>query len=335
MPEALRGRQKAAILLVSLGPELSSRIYRYLNETDIERLTLEIAALQKVPQEVRDHVMEEFHELVLGQAYLSQGGLAYARDLLERALGAQKAVEILHRLTQSLQVRPFDFLRRAEPTQVLSFIQGEHPQTIALILTYMDPEQAAQILSGLPPDRQTDVARRMALMEPTPPEVVREVERILERKLSSLVSAERTPTGGLDAVVQVLNRVDRSTERTILEQLAREEPDLAEEIKKRLFVFEDVVLLDDRALQRVLREVDLSRDLPLALKVASDEVKSKIMRNLSSRAAENLEENIQFLGPVRLRDVEEAQQKIVAVIRRLEEEGEIVIARGGGDQIVV
>lgn len=226
-------------------------------------------------------------------------------------------------------------MRRADPLQILNFIQQEHPQTIALILAYLHPEQAAVVLSGLPPERRADVARRLALMERTSPELIREVERVLERKLSSVLGEEGTVAGGLQAVVQVLNNVDRGTERSIMEVLEVTDPELAEEIKKRMFVFEDIVLLDDRSLQRVLREVDLNEDLPLALKAVSEDVKQKIFRNLSQRAVEILQENLSYLGPVRLRDVEEAQQKIVNIIRRLEEEGEIVIARGGQDEVVV
>jgi flagellar motor switch protein FliG len=329
------GRQKAAVLLISLGPEISAQVFRHLREEEIEQLTLEIANVRKVSPDSRARVFEEFMQMSCAREYMARGGIEYAKELLEKALGTQKALDILHRLTATLQVRPFDFARKTDPGQLRNFIQNEHPQTIALVLAYLQAEQAATILSALPPELQADVARRIALMDRTSPEIIREVERVLERKLSSLTTQDFAAAGGLEAVVEVLNRVDRSTEKSIMETLGINDPQLAEEIKKRMFLFEDIVTLDDRSVQRILREVDLNRDLPMALKVASEEVKHKIFRNLSKRAVENLKENMDYLGPVRLREVEEAQQKIVNVIRRLEEEGEVVIARGGGEEIVV
>lgn len=334
-PGELTPRRKAAILMISLGPELAARVFRYLREDEIEKLTLEIANTDRVLPEEREAVLEECRDLALAHSYLAQGGIDYARELLIQALGHQKAMDVIARLTSTMQVRPFEFIRRVGPDQILNFIQQEHPQTIALILAYLHPEQAAAVLSGLPPEQRADVARRLALMERTSPELLREVERVLERKLSSVLGDETTAAGGLQAVVQVLNHVDRGTERSIMEALEVSDPELADEIKKRMFMFEDIVLLDDRSVQRVLREVDLNEDLPLALKAASEEVRQKIFRNLSHRAAEILQENLSYLGPVRLRDVEEAQQKIVNIIRRLEEEGEIVIARGGQDEVIV
>ena len=330
----MNGKQKAAVLLISLGPNLSAQILKHLGEDEIEKLTLEIANQRKLSSEQKDKVMHEFHQLCMAKEYLSSGGLEYARDVLEKALGADKAVTIINRLTSSLQIRPFDFARKTDPSQLLNFIQNEHPQTIALIMAYLQPDQAGAILSGLPPDRQIDVARRIATMDRTSPEVIRDVERILERKLSSIATEDFTTAGGVDSVVEVLNRVDRTTERTIVESLEVQDPELAEEIKKRMFVFENVVMLDDRSLQMVLREVD-SKELGLALKAASSDVAEKIYKNMSKRAAEMLREEIDFMGPVRIRDVEEAQQKIVAVIRRLEEAGEIVISRGRGEDVLV
>lgn len=330
----MNGKQKAAVLLISLGPNLSSQILKHLGEDEIEKLTLEIANQRKLTSEQKEKVMHEFHELCMAREYLSSGGLDYARDILEKALGADKAISIINRLTSSLQIRPFDFARKTDPSQLLNFIQNEHPQTIALIMAYLQPDQAGAILSGLPPDRQIDVARRIATMDRTSPEVIRDVERILERKLSSIATEDFTTAGGVDSVVEVLNRVDRTTERTIVESLEVQDPELAEEIKKRMFVFENVVLLDDRSLQMVLREVD-SKELGLSLKAASSDVAEKIYKNMSKRAAEMLREEIDFMGPVRIRDVEEAQQKIVAVIRRLEEAGEIVISRGRGEDVLV
>jgi flagellar motor switch protein FliG len=330
----LSGKQKAAILLIALGPDISSQVLKHLREDEIEKLTLEIANQRKIPQEVKDTVVAEFHQMCLAQEFISSGGIEYARDILEKALGAEKAVTIINKLTSSLQIRPFDFARKTDPAQLLNFIQNEHPQTIALIMAYLQPDQSAIILSALAPDRQVDVARRIATMDRTSPDVIKDVEKILERKLSSLVTQDFTAAGGVDSIVDVLNRVDRTTERTIIENLEVQHPELAEEIKKRMFVFEDLVMLDDRSLQLVLREVD-SKELALALKASSSEVGEKIFKNMSKRASEMLREEIEFMGPVRIRDVEEAQQKIVNVIRRLEESGEIVVSRGKGDEMIV
>jgi flagellar motor switch protein FliG len=330
----LTGRQKAAILLISLGPDVSASVYKHLSEEEIEKLTLEISNVRQVTTDEKEEVLEEFHQIALAQNYIAQGGIAYAKEVLEKALGPEKAMDIINRLTSALMVRPFDFARKADPMQILNFIQNEHPQTIALILSYLEPAQAGQILSALPQEMQADVARRIALMDSTSPDIINEVEQILERRLSTTVVQDYTQAGGIEAVVEVLNQVDRSTERTILDALEIQDPELAEEIKKRMFVFEDIVTLDNRAIQRVIREVD-NNDLMLALKVASDEVKEVVFRNMSTRMAETFKEEMQYMGPVRLRDVEEAQSRIVAVIRRLEEAGEIVIARGGGDDIIV
>ncbi|MBM7659365.1 flagellar motor switch protein FliG [Bacillus mesophilus] len=330
----LSGRQKAAILLISLGPDVSASIYKHLSEEEIEKLTLEISGVRKVDGSSKDEVLEEFHQIAIAQDYISQGGISYAKQVLEKALGAESAANIINRLTSSLQVKPFDFARKADPAQILNFIQNEHPQTISLVLSYLDPNQAGQILSELPQEMQADIARRIALMDSTSPEVINEVEQILERKLSATVTQDYTQTGGVEAVVEVLNGVDRSTERTILDALEIQDPELAEEIKKRMFVFEDIVTLDSRAIQRVIRDVE-NADLMLSLKVASEEVKEIVFGNMSKRMADTFKEEMEFMGPVRLRDVEEAQSRIVAIIRRLEEAGEIVIARGGGDDIIV
>ncbi|WP_078430994.1 flagellar motor switch protein FliG [Alkalihalobacterium alkalinitrilicum] len=331
---SLTGRQKAATLLISLGPDVSAQVYKHLTEEEIEKLTLEIANVRKVDSSLKEEILDQFHQLAMAQDYIAQGGIGYAKSVLEKALGEAEAMEIINRLTSTLQVRPFDFARKADPSQILNFIQNEHPQTIALILSYLDSVQAAQILSELPQEVQADVAKRIALMDSTSPEIVNEVESILEQKLSATVTQDYTAAGGIEAVVEVLNSVDRSTERTILDALEIQDPELAEEIKKRMFVFEDIVTLDNRSIQRVIRDVE-NEDLQLSLKVASDEVKDIIFTNMSQRMAETFKEEMEFMGPVRLRDVEEAQSRIVAVIRRLEEAGEIVIARGGGDDIIV
>ncbi|MGV2941105.1 flagellar motor switch protein FliG [Mesobacillus sp. LC4] len=330
----LTGKQKAAILLISLGPDVSASVYKHLSEEEIEKLTLEISGVKKVDSMAKEEILEEFHSIALAQDYITQGGIGYAKTVLEKALGIDQAAVIINRLTSSLQVRPFDFARKADAGQILNFIQNEHPQTIALILSYLDSAQAGQILSELPQEVQADIARRIAVMDSTSPEIINEVEQILERKLSATVTQDYTQTGGIEAVVDVLNGVDRATERTILDALEIQDPELAEEIKKRMFVFEDIVTLDNRAIQRVIRDCE-NEDLMLALKVSSDEVKEIVFKNMSKRMVETFQDEMEFMGPVRLRDVEEAQSRIVAIIRRLEEAGEIVIARGGGDDIIV
>ncbi|WP_163530561.1 flagellar motor switch protein FliG [Halobacillus ihumii] len=330
----LTGKQKAAVLLISLGPDVAAQIYKHLTEEEMEKLTLEISSVQKVDTAQKEEVLDQFHQIALAQDYISQGGIGYAKTVLEKALGEQEASNIIGRLTSSLQVKPFDFARRADPNQILNFIQNEHPQTIALILSYLDAAQSGQILSELPQELQADVARRIATMDSTSPEIINQIESILEKKLSATVTQDYTETGGIQAVVEVLNGVDRSTERTILDALEIQDPELAEEIKKRMFVFEDIVTLDNRAIQRVIREVD-NDDLRLSLKVSSDEVKALVFTNMSERMAETFKEEMEIMGPVRLRDVEEAQTRVVGTIRRLEEVGEIVVARGGGDDIIV
>ncbi|MBO9540984.1 flagellar motor switch protein FliG [bacterium] len=330
----LTGKQKAAALLVALGPETSSQILKYLgNNEDIEALTLEVANLGKLPPEDTEDILEEFYHVLQANQYISTGGVGYARELLTKALGPEKAEEILHRLSESLTALPFEFIRQADPMQILNFIQNEHPQTIALILAYMKPEQAALVVSGLPSDLQTDVATRIAQMDRTTPAVLREVEKVLERKFSAVMSQDFTNAGGIKALVSMLNSVDRGTEKTILESLEEQNPDLAEEIKKLMFVFEDIVILDDRSIQRILREVD-TKELSLALKGSNEEVRAKVFKNMSERMGKIVRDELDFMGPVRVRDVEEVQQKIVSIIRALEERGEIIVSRGGGDELL-
>ncbi|MDR2103572.1 MAG: flagellar motor switch protein FliG [Treponema sp.] len=328
------GRQKAAIFLVTIGSDISAEIFKYLREDEIETLTFEIARLETIEPDQKDAILAEFQELMMANQFISMGGIDYARELLEKSLGSQKAIDIINRLTSSLQVRPFDFIRRTDPAHLLNFIQQEHPQTIALILAYLEPNKASVILQNLPHEVQSDVARRIATMDRTSPEVLREVERVLEKKLSTLSSEDYTAAGGVESIVEILNLVDRASEKQIIEALEDEDPELAEEIKKRMFVFEDIVMLDDRAIQKVLREVD-SQELAKALKSVDTEVQDKIFRNMSKRAAGMLKEDMEYMGPVRLKDVEEAQQKIVSIIRHLEDTGEIVVARSGEDELVV
>lgn len=334
MAEELSGIQKAAVLLIALGPEKSATIFKHLKEDEIETLTLEIANTRSVSQAVKDKVLDEFYEVCLAQQYIAEGGVGYARELLEKALGEDRAKEVIGKLTASLQVRPFEFVRKTDASQLLNFIQDEHPQTIALILSYLPSGQAAQIIASLAPDKQTDVAKRIAQMDRTSPDVIKEVERVLEQKLASLVNQDYTIVGGVDSIVEILNTVDRGTEKNIMETLEIEEPELADEIRKKMFVFEDILSLDDKSIQRVLREVD-NNELAVALKGSNEEVQGVIFNNLSKRLATMIKEDMDFMGPVRLKDVEEAQQKIVNVIRKLEDSAEIVISRGGGDEIIV
>ncbi len=332
--DKISGLQKAAILLIALGPERSAGIFKHLKEEEIEELTLEIANTRSITPQVKDEIINEFYEVCLAQQYIAEGGISYAKELLEKALGTEKAMDVIGRLTASLQVKPFEFVRKTDASQLLNFIQDEHPQTIALILSYLAPGQAANLISALSPEKQADVARRIAVMDRTSPEVIKEVERVLESKLSSLVNQDYTIIGGVDAVVEILNAVDRGTEKHIMESLEIEEPELADEIRKKMFVFEDILLLDDRAIQRVLRDV-ATDDLTVALKSTNEQVQAAIFNNMSKRLAVMVKEDMEFMGPVRMKDVEEAQQKIVNVIRKLEDAGEIIISRGGGDDIVV
>lgn len=330
----LNGVQKAAILLITLGPDKASNVFKHLKEDEIEQLTLEIANTRSVSQSLKEEVLDEFYEVCLAQQYIAEGGIGYAKDLLEKALGAEKAMEVIGKLTASLQVRPFEFIRKIDASQILNFIQDEHPQTIALILSYLSTGQASTIIAQLPQDKQADVAKRIAQMDRTSPDVIKEVERVLERKLSSLANQDYTIAGGVDSIVEILNTVDRGTEKHIMETLEIDEPELADEIRKKMFVFEDILTLDDRSIQRVLREVD-NNELAVALKSANEEVQNAIFNNLSKRLATMIREDMDFMGPVRMKDVEEAQQKIVNIIRKLEDSGEIVTSRGGGDELVV
>lgn len=328
------GVQKAAILLIALGPEKSATIFKHLKDEEIEELTLEIANTRSVSPQMKEDVLEEFYQVCLAQQYIAEGGIGYAKEVLEKALGAEKAHDVMSKLTASLQVRPFEFIRKTDASQLLNFIQDEHPQTIALILSYLPATQSSAIIATLPLEKQADVAKRIAQMDRTSPDVIKEVERVLERKLASLVNQDYTIVGGVDAIVEILNQVDRGTEKHIMESLEIEEPELADEIKRKMFVFEDILALDDKTIQRVLRDVD-NNDLGIALKGAGEEVQNVIFNNLSKRLSTMIREDMEFMGPVRMKDVEEAQQKIVNIIRKLEDTGEIIIARGGGDEIVV
>ena len=304
-------------------------------ERDIQRITYEIANTTTVSTTEKSEILEEFIQMNKAKDYILEGGFDYAKDLLSKALGSQKAKEILEKVSEETQqYRPFALARKADSIQLLNIISNEHPQTIALILCYVNVEKAAQILSELPQEVQEEVAYRIAVMNTTSPTVIKEVEKTLNMKLSSIVRNEVTSIGGLQSIVDILNQVDRSTEKNIMEALERQDPEIAEKVKESMFVFEDIIALDDVAIQRILREVD-GKDLALALKGSSEEVSEAIFRNQSKRAAASMKEDIEFLGPVRIADVEKAQTKILAVIRRLDESGEIVIARGGEDAVII
>ncbi|HXL04555.1 MAG: flagellar motor switch protein FliG [Firmicutes bacterium] len=329
----LSGKEKAAITVVALGARVASEIFQHLDERKIEQLTMEIANLGRVPPDLKEQVLDEFYDSCESQKYIS-GDLSYVQQVLERALGRPRAIEIVEKIAASLQEQPFSFAREIDASQLTSFIENEHPQTIALVLAHLHTDQAASVLSLLPKEVQTEVAKRLAEMDRTSPEVVQEVEKVLKDRLLSIGGQDYTAAGGIGALVDILNRADRATEKTILEDLEEQDPVLAEEVKKLMFVFEDIVLLDDRSIQTVLKEVDM-KDLALALKAASEAVMKRIISNMSDRAAEMLKEDIEFMGPVRLRIVEDAQQRIVNIIRRLDDAGEIVISRGKEDEILV
>lgn len=333
--EKLKGRRKAAALLITLGKERSADVLRHLNEEDIERLTWEISALGELPPEDRRSVVEQFEEAAVGHNVISLGGLEYAEDLLRMALGPDKAQELIDRLSATSPTVPFGFLRHLNVQQLVNFLSSEHAQTVSLLLSFIPSEKAAQVLSSMEPAFATEVAQRIAVMDRAHPEIVDEVESVLRRKLSAVLqpSRETQVVGGIEVLVNLLKHSDRGTERSIIEELEESDPDLADAIKKRMFVFENISGLDDRSIQRILREVEV-RDLALALKATSAEVKEKILQNMSSRAAAMLQEDMQASGPVRLKQVEEAQARIVDVIRRLDDAEEIVIARGGDDELV-
>jgi flagellar motor switch protein FliG len=333
--EKLTGIQKAAILFITLGPDASSGIIKKLPEKDIQKITYEIANITSVKAEQRQSILDEFMGMNKAKDFLLEGGVDYARNLLSKALGSQRAKDILEKvMEETQQYRPFSIVRKADAHQLLNVMANEHPQTIALIMCYMQPDKAAQIMSELPLDLQSEVSYRIATMSSISPMVVKEIEKVLNGKLSSVIRTDSAVIGGIDSLVDILNQVDRTTEKNITEGLEREDAELAEKIKESMFVFEDIITLDDVAIQRILREIDI-KDLSLALKGCSEEVANIIFKNQSKRAAASLKEDMEFLGPVRLMDVEKAQQKIVGILRRLDEAGEIVLSRGGEDAIIL
>ncbi len=326
---SLKGIEKAAILLVQIGEERASEIFRHLGDSEVEALSLEIAKSRKVPANVSRDVLGEAVETVLAEDYIAEGGVDYARNILERSLGSSRAEELIGRLSATIERRPFEFLRRTPPEQIHVFLRNEAPQTIALVIANLHTTLAAQVLSHLEPEEQADVARRVAKMAETRPEVVSQVENVMRQKLSNVIAQEYAAAGGVKSLADILNHSDRSTERNVLDELAKTESELAEEVRLLLFTFEDVVKLDDRSIQMVLKEVD-QKDLAIALRGVSEDVRGRIFSNMSERGSELLKEEIEFQPPQRKRVIEEAQGRIVGVVRRLEEAGAVVLSRGGG-----
>jgi flagellar motor switch protein FliG len=328
------GVRKAAVLLIQLGRERAASVLSHLSEAEVEAVSAEIARLESISGAETESVLSEFRDMMTARAHIAQGGLAFAQQILEESLGTDRATEIITRLNAAAVKMPFQFLHRADPAQLRSFIMDEHPQVIALVLAHMTPDKASLLLSGLPPEKQAEVAHRIAVMDRTSPDIVRAVEATLERRLSSMLQPnEMSQVGGLDPLVDIINRSDRSTERQIVEGLEALDPTLADAVKSRMFMFEDIVSIEDRSIQLVLREVDTA-ELALALKGVPENVRDKITRNLSERAATNLIEEVELLGAVRLSQVEEAQQNIIRTIRSLEEQGQIMIRRGNDDEFV-
>lgn len=334
MSKELSSKEKAAILMISLGENNAAKIYKHLTEEEIEQLTLTLSGMQRVDAKAKEAVVREFYEICLAQEFISEGGLGYARAILEKALGQEKADQLIERLSSSLQVRPFEFIRKADSIHISNLVYNESPQTIALLLSYIDPKQAGDVIINLPPDTQVEVIRRIANMASVQPEYIQEVERIMEKRLASMGMSDKTIVGGIDSVVQIINSIDRGTEKFILESLEAGDADLADDIRRRMFIFEDIIKLSNQAIQRVLKEVETA-DVTIALKGATEEVKKAIFTNVSKRVQEMMEDDMQVMGPVRVRDVEAAQQRIVNVIRQLEEAGEIIVSRGEGDDVIV
>ncbi len=330
--EKISSRTKAAILLVALGSETSSKIFRELSSEEVEVITREISSLGSVPSEVMQQVVGEFYQMVKAQQYIAMGGLDYAHEVLEQALGPEAALDVVQRVRRSMQVSGFNVLREVDPNQLLSFIQKEHPQTIALVLAQIEPDQSGAILNDLPVDLQKEVIHRFATMDSVSQDTVQQVEQILESRIDFSQGGEKL--GGVKQAAEILNMLGRSSEKKILEGIAQEDPELATDIKNLMFVFEDIITLDDRSIQRILKEVD-TQVLTLALKAVSDETKERVLQNMSKRASEMLLEEIEFMGPVRLSEVENAQRQIVDTILRLDEEGEIIIKTEGGKEDIV
>ena len=324
---------RAAAVIVALGAEQASAVYKHLREDEIEKLSIEVAKLERLSPEALQEIVDDFYGLYVTQKVISEGGVLYARDVLEKAFGAQLATSYMDRISQAMQTRAFDFVRKANYKNLMMMLQNEHPQTIAFILSYAKADQASKIIAELPKESQLDVIRRIARLESVSPEIVDTVEKVMEKRFSAVVSVDMTEIGGVNYVADIMNHTDRTTEKHIFDELNKTDPVLSEDIRKLMFVFEDIVNLDDMTIQRVLRDVD-SQDLAVAIKGSNEDVKNVLLNNISTRAKENILSDIEYLRNVRMKDVEEAQQRIVNIIRTLEETGEIVISRGGEDEII-
>ncbi len=334
MADKLTGKQKAAAIIISLGADDASKIYKFLKEEEVEQLTYEISRLQHLSPQTMESTLKDFYDLCLTQKVITEGGLEYARNVLEKAFGSQTASSLLERVTKTMRSKSFDFLRKADYKNLLTIIQNEHPQTIALILSYARADQASAVIAELPKEKRIDVVERIANMDRTSPEIVRYVEAELQKKFNSIISVDYTEIGGINYVADIMNNMDRGNEKYIFDELNKKDPKLTDEIRKKMFIFEDIVTLDSMSIQRFLREVD-SKDLVLSIKGSNKEVSDVLFNNMSTKMADTLRSELEYTHNVRLRDVEEAQQRIVSVIRRLEEEGELVIAKSGKDDIIV
>ncbi len=329
----LSGRKKAATLLLSLGPDIASQVYRYMSDQEIEQITFEIANMGKISQDISNQVIEEFYHTAMAKQYINHGGIGTARDILEKALGPGRAMEIVERLQGILTGTPFDFLRHIDPGNLIEFVQHEHPQTIALVLAHLDYDNAASILAALPNEVQEEVAMRIATMDQTNPEIISEIERILEKKLSTVLTQDFSHAGGIDALAEVLNRLDQHSTKSIMQSLEDNNNDLATEIKQRMYTFDDLIVLDDKSLRKVLKEIDF-KELAIALKGAGDEIKNQIFGNLSTRAAEDIREEMDMMGPVRIKNVEESQQRIITILRKMQESGDIEFDRNSSEEMI-
>lgn len=325
--------QKAAAVIIALGADRASSVYKFLKEEEIEQLSVEIAKMDRLTPEEMEDTIEDFYGLCVTQKVINEGGVIYAKDVLEKAFGQQQAASLMERVAKSLRTKAFEFVRKADYKNLQMMLQNEHPQTIALVLSYARSDQASQIIAELPRNMQIDVIERIANLDHAAPEYVKIVEQVLEKKFSTIISSDQVEVGGVPYIADIMNHVDRGTEKYIFDELGAKDPGLADEIRKLMFVFEDIVNLDSMAIQRFIREVD-TKDLAVALKAANDDVKEAIFQNMSSRMRETIQTDIQYLHNIRMRDVEESQQKIVGIIRQLEEAGEIVIARGEGEEII-
>ena len=331
--ESLSGPQKAAAVIAAMGSQNAANVYKFLNEEDVERLTLEVSKLAYLDIGTADNILNDFYQLCLTQKVITEGGVVYAKDILDKAFGEAQAKVLMERVSKNLKTKAFSFMQKADPKNMLAIVQNEHPQTIALILSYVRAEQASKVLADLPKEKRVDVVERIAKMESAPPEVIKVIEEALEKKFANIITTDGAEVGGVNYIADVLNHVDRTTEKYIFDELAVRDPKLVNEIRQKMFVFEDITALNETSIQRFIRDVD-PKDMAIAIKGSGPEVTELLYANMPQRMQESIKSDIEYLHNVRIRDVEEAQQKIVAIIRRLEDEGELVISKGGKDEII-